>query len=109
MLHWIAEEAGTIVGELSCIVIPLSAGEERELLLYEIGVRSAWRRRGVGRALIATMETWMRENSVAEVWLGADNPDAIEFYRACGFAVDEPRSVFMSRRIDPPASKINEQ
>lgn len=99
VLHWIAQHGSTIIGELVCIIIPLSSHTECELLLYEIGVRSAWRRRGVGRELIATMEGWMREHGVAEVWLGADNPAAVEFYRACGFVVDEPRSVFMSRRI----------
>lgn len=100
VLHWVAAEGDTLAGELHCIVLPMSTGDEYELLLYEIGVRSSWRRRGVGRALLAAMETWMRDNGVKQVWLGADNPGAVEFYRSCGFAPDDPPAIFMSRRLD---------
>lgn len=100
VLHWVAAEGDTIVGDLYCILLPLSAGEGHELLLYEIGVRDSWRRRGVGRALLDEMEKWMRTNSVAEVWLLADNPEAVSFYRACGFSTDDSMAVYMTRQLD---------
>jgi GNAT superfamily N-acetyltransferase len=57
----------------------------RELLLYEIGVRSAWRRRGVGRGLISAMTDWMRAEGIVTAWVLADNPGAERFYEGCGF------------------------
>lgn len=100
VLQWVAVEDGEIVGDLLCFLLPLRAGEGQELLLYEIGVRSARRRQGIGRALLEQMESWMRANAIGLVWVVADNQAAVEFYRACGFAVEEPRSVYMERRLE---------
>lgn len=100
VLHWVALEGDQVIGDLQCILLPLPAGDGRELLLYDIGVRSAWRRHGTGRALLSHMEGWMRANHVRDVWVLADNPDAAEFYRACGFSVEEPQPVYMLRRVD---------
>ncbi len=100
VLHWVAAEGDEVIGDLQCVLLPLRAGEGQELLLYEIGVRSSWRRRGVGRALLAHMESWMRANGVSEVWVCADNP-AAEFYRACGFVAADPQPVYMTRHLGP--------
>lgn len=100
VLHWIATEDNTLVGTLYCILLPLSAGNRSELLLYDIGVHHLWRRRGVGRILLAEMEEWMRVHGVAEVWVLADNAEAVDFYRACGFAIDDPQPVYMTRSLD---------
>ncbi|MDQ6693631.1 MAG: GNAT family N-acetyltransferase [Chloroflexota bacterium] len=104
VLHWVAADDDIVVGDLYCILLPLSSGAGRELLLYEIGVRTSWRRRGVGRALIAEMEGWMRANRVAEVWVLADNPGAADFYRACGFSTDDSMALYMTRELDGPES-----
>src|ERR1700682_1847907 len=69
VLFWVAETGDEIVGFLYCLHLPLRSGDGQELLLYEIGVRSAWRRRGTGRALLAEMERWMLANSVGDVWV----------------------------------------
>ncbi len=100
VLHWIAAEGEMIVGDLYCLHLPLRSGAASELLLYEIGVRTLWRRRGVGRALLNEMERWMRENRVDEVWVLADNPGAVDFYRACGFSTDDSMAVYMTRELD---------
>src|SRR5436309_403242 len=39
VLHWVAEEDGAVVGHLLCYVERRRRGDERQLLLYEIGVR----------------------------------------------------------------------
>jgi ribosomal protein S18 acetylase RimI-like enzyme len=101
VLHWVAIDGAEVVGDLVCMLLPLRAGEGRELLLYEIGVRSSRRRRGIGRALLDHMESWMRTHAVGLVWVVADNQAAIEFYRASGFAAEEPEAVYMARRLDP--------
>jgi GNAT superfamily N-acetyltransferase len=85
VLHWTAWAGEEVVGSLVCHVLPMRKQPARELLLYEIGVRSAWRRRGVGRRLITTMTDWMRVESIVTAWVLADNPGAEQFYAACGF------------------------
>ncbi len=100
MLHWVAAGGDLVVGDLYCINLPLRSGDGSELLLYEIGVRTLWRRRGVGRSLIDEMEQWMEANSVSEVWVLADNAGAVDFYRACGFSTDSSMAVYMTREIN---------
>ncbi len=100
VLHWVAEDERLVLGHLHCQVIRKHAGDV-ELLLYEIGVRSAARRGGVGRALVNEMFTWMRMNAVTEVWVLADNAGAVEFYAACGFAQHEHEmAVYMTRELE---------
>ena len=53
VLHWTAWAGEEVVGSLVCHVLPMRKQPARELVLYEIGVRSGWRRRGVGRQLIS--------------------------------------------------------
>ena len=56
VLFWVAREDGHVAGFLYCLLVPLRSSDEQELLLYEIGVRAEWRRRGVGRLLLDHME-----------------------------------------------------
>jgi GNAT superfamily N-acetyltransferase len=71
----------------------------RELLLYEIGVRSAWRHRGVGRRLMSTMTDWMRAEGIVTAWVFADNPGAEQFYAACGFGPGEGPAVYLELHL----------
>ena len=87
--------------------MPLRSGIGRELLLYEIGVHHAYQRRGLGRALLSQMESWMHENRITEVWVGADNAVAVSFYRACGFTAslsDDFTPVYMTRELNATES-----
>jgi len=87
------------VGHLLCYVERRRRGDERQLLLYEIGVRSDRRRRGVGRALLGAMDEWMRNEGVREVWVLADHGGAETFYAACGFVRGADQPVAMERRL----------
>jgi len=102
VLHWVAEERGAVLGAMSAYVLRKRAGDPAEVLLYEIGVRSAHRRRGIGRALIAELDRWMRAHDVREVWVLAGNAAAMAFYRACGFEIPRTTAVYLQRRLDPP-------
>jgi aminoglycoside 3-N-acetyltransferase I len=97
VLHWAAEREGHVVGELLCHLLPMPSGAGRELLLYAIGVREAYRRQGVGRALIAEMRAWADRARLSDVWVLADNPEAEAFYAACGFrrGEDDEQGVLM--------------
>ncbi len=97
VLVWIAESDGdAVLGFLSCQLVRRRAAPP-ELLLYEIGVRAAARRRGIGRALLDAMGAWMRAHAVDEVWVLADNDGAVAFYAACGFAVSDGPAIYMTR------------
>lgn len=96
VLHWVAEEDGVVLGHLLAYVERRRAAPARQVLLYEIGVRAAARRRGIGRGLVAAMTEWMRGEKVTEVWVLADNRGAELFYAACGFERDEDQPVQMS-------------
>src|SRR6478736_5210261 len=62
VLHWIAFQDGVVTGFLYCAHLLLRTDPGQELLLYEIGVRKAHRRKGVGRALLDHMARWMQSN-----------------------------------------------
>jgi ribosomal protein S18 acetylase RimI-like enzyme len=99
VLFWIAEgEGGAVDGFLSCQLIRKRAAPP-ELLLYEIGVRAAARRHGVGRALMHAMSAWMQAHAVDEVWVLADNDGAGAFYRACGFDIPDGQATYMTREV----------
>lgn len=99
VLFWVARDGDEIAGFLYCLLVPLRSSDEQELLLYEIGVRSAWRRKRVGRLLLDHMEGWMRTNGVGEVWVCADNPAAVAFYRACEFNAPDEQPTYMTHRV----------
>jgi ribosomal protein S18 acetylase RimI-like enzyme len=94
---WLAESGGQPVGQLHCCVIALGNGDH-ELLLYSIGTRTGWRRRGIASALVASMTDLMQAEGLTEVWVGSA-PNVTAFYEACGFAADE--GVFMVKTIGP--------
>lgn len=85
VLHWAAWVGREVVGFIFCLVLPMRKEPAREVLLYEIGVRSAWRLRGVGRLLITAMRDWMRAEAIDTAWVLASHPGAERFYEACGF------------------------
>jgi GNAT superfamily N-acetyltransferase len=100
VLHWVAEERGRVVGHLACQRLRMRAGDPREVLLYDIGVRAEARRRGVGRALIGALIDWMATNGVREVWVLTEEAEAMAFYRACGFEAHDGVT-YMIRALAP--------
>jgi ribosomal protein S18 acetylase RimI-like enzyme len=97
VLHWVAETPTGVVGHLQCELIHKRGGDPVEVLLYEVGVRSAHRRLGVGRAMMDALSAFMEEKRIREVWVLADNPGAVAFYRACGFETPKPVPAYMTR------------
>ena len=98
VLVWVAEAGEIPIGVLHCFVQRRrTAGPWAELLLYDIGVDEDVRGRGIGRALLNAMESWMAEHGVVEVWVPADD-EAIGFYAACGYELDHTSRV-MTRSI----------
>lgn len=104
VLHWVASENGVVIGFLYCVHVLLRSDPGQELLLYEIGVRKAARRAGVGRALLTHMEVWMTQNGVSTVWVCADNEVAVAFYRGSGFRTEE-QPLYMTRELELPSKR----
>ena len=96
VLHWVAEENHVAVGHLLSHVQRRRADGPFQVMLYEIGVRDGYRRRGAGRALITAVVTWMTEHRISTVWVLADNPGAEDFYKALGFKRDAVQPVQLS-------------
>ena len=80
-------------GMAACVI----SGDEVEL--YGVWVDPAYRRKGIGRALIAYARQWSQAKGAAQLRVGLfeDNLTALEFYRSVGF-ID-------SGQIDPVLSK----
>ena len=101
VLHWVAVQDGVVTGFLYCAHLLLRTHPGQELLLYEVGVRQAYRRQGVGRALLDYMARWMQKSEISEVWVCADNRVAVDFYRGCDFTSEEPQPVYLTRTVGP--------
>jgi len=104
LLTWVALAGQEVVGFVFCHVLRMRKEPARELLLYEIGVRSAWRRRGVGRRLIAAMVDWMRTEGIVTAWVLAGHSGAERFYEACGFSTGSGPAVYLELHLESTAA-----
>jgi ribosomal protein S18 acetylase RimI-like enzyme len=81
-------EGGLVVGQ--CLGIVMRAVDRPDSLLIEnLGVDPAWRRRGLGRDLVRAVCAEGHAQGATSMWLGVD-PDsetAAPFYRAMGFGL----------------------
>ncbi len=59
----------------------------RWLYIGQFFLQPDWRGRGLGRALLAEAEKLALENACVGVYLDTFDPDALAFYRKCGFDV----------------------
>ena len=83
---WVAEaEDGTIVGFATVEHEPW----HQRLILWFLYIAPAWRRRGVGRALLAEVETHARSLRATHVWLETSNVNVPGFraYQRLGYTL----------------------
>jgi len=97
--HWAAWVGAVVVGFVFCLLLPMRKEPARELLLYEIGVRAAWRRCGVGRRLVSAMTEWMRAEGIEMAWVLAGHAGAERFYQACGFHPGEEPATYLELHL----------
>jgi ribosomal protein S18 acetylase RimI-like enzyme len=95
----LAEIDGQAAGFACLRLVPYMSGDEPYAELTDLFVATGFRRRGVGRALMAHIEQLARAGGAAEVVLltGHDNAGAQAFYRALGY---QDYSLALRRRID---------
>jgi aminoglycoside 3-N-acetyltransferase I len=84
-----------VIGGLTAHVLPLTAAEESELMIYDFAVHAEFQRKGVGRLLMDWVRDKASKAGLATVFVLADNADAhaIDFYKKTG-AVDSPVTLF---------------
>ena len=84
----LARVDGESAGYLQAVIIPKADARVGYLFVDEIYVLPAYRRRGVGRALVPCVQTLAGELGLAGVRLlvRPGNAAARELYRSCGFA-----------------------
>ena len=96
---WVAESDGAVVGWCWGQVLSRPDGR-RDLLVYELEVEPAERRRGHGRALVEAALEFAADLGLGKVWLltGEGNEAAGALYRSLGGA--EVRQLLFSWRVD---------
>lgn len=99
---FVAEGDGALVGFVAVGVRPWSDAGESSPIPHVEGwfVKRAWRRRGVGKALLKAAEDWARKQGFTE--LGSDtwahNRASIKGHHAAGFRTKE-RIVYFVKRL----------
>ncbi|MDK2857113.1 MAG: hypothetical protein PWQ29_837 [Verrucomicrobiota bacterium] len=80
---WIAERRGRVVGMVAMQLMISTAEGGLSGLVEDLVVSSAYRRRGLGKALLDAAVQWAREQGATQIQLLADghNVPAIIFYR----------------------------
>ncbi|MDD3277012.1 MAG: GNAT family N-acetyltransferase [Kiritimatiellales bacterium] len=80
---WVAERRGRVVGMVTVQLVVSTAEGGLSGLLEDLVVSSAYRRRGLGKALLSAAVKWSREQGATRIQLLADgrNVPALIFYR----------------------------
>jgi ribosomal protein S18 acetylase RimI-like enzyme len=101
----VAESNGETVGYVYAVTMHRPENDfkkaEKYMYVQQIGVRKDARRQGVGRALIAFIESTALASAVTGLQLDcwAFNTRAQSFFESCGFSASQ---VMMRRRLSPP-------
>ena len=73
-----------------------------EMFLYELGVDDRFRRRGIGKALVAALAELARESGCYGMWVltDSDNSGAVRTYKSAAPVSDQSESLMLSWRLD---------
>ncbi len=85
----VAEYQGQLVGLAvgRITALPAFFRQRRRGFIQDVYTREAFRGQGVGRALLAQLEAWLRQQGVrrAELTVAVGNPDAESFWERAGY------------------------
>ena len=75
-----------LVGGITAHTLPMTRTQSSEIFIYDIAVRSAHQRKGIGRRLVAELQAQAAGMGIRDLFVPADNEDvhALDFYRALG-------------------------
>ncbi|MDX2130411.1 MAG: GNAT family N-acetyltransferase [Chloroherpetonaceae bacterium] len=82
----VAFHEGTLVGALTAHKLESYYAVEPQFYLYDIAVRPEFQRKGIGKALVTSLNELARKHGASEVFVQADAEDihALDFYRHTG-------------------------
>lgn len=104
---WLAFLDQQAVGLATCIVGYSSFAARPLVNIHDLVVRPEFRGRGIGRALLAHIESDAREQGYCGLTLEVrgDNVAGQKLYASCGFVgsdqVEPPHSAFWKKRFEP--------
>lgn len=81
------DSRGEAVGAVGLGAFDIEERRDRSPWLLGMVVTVERRGLGVGRLLLAQLESWAAQRGIAEIWVGTER--AAEFYRRCGWAPTE--------------------
>ena len=95
---YVAVAGEEVVGSLNGYALTHPHTRRPQFLLYEIDVREAWRRRGIGTRLIDAFLAEAKRLDAFGVWVVTDreNTAAMAMYRGCGLVTSDLHDVVFS-------------
>lgn len=86
LMFFVAMFEGKVIGGLTAHVLPSVYFESAEVYIYDLGVKTSFQRKGVGRKLMASLSEYCKEQGYKEIFVQADLADqhAMDFYQATG-------------------------
>jgi GNAT superfamily N-acetyltransferase len=96
---WVVDTAeGETVGGGGMTILPWPPGPrylgDRLAFVYNLYTEPGHRRRGLGRLVMETMQSWCRDNGVSSMALNASQ-DGLPLYTSMGFAVTASPMMFL--------------
>jgi GNAT superfamily N-acetyltransferase len=93
---FVAEADGILVGMVTCQLVISTAAGGVSVLLEDMYVLDAFRRRRIGTALIRQVQDWCAEQGALRIQLVADerNGTALAFYRGSDFQESRMRGLY---------------
>ncbi len=87
----VALAGGRLIGGLTAYEMKMFKRPTTEMFLYEIEVAEAYRRQGIGKALIEKLKQICLEKRIVEIFVGTekDNSAARKLYESSGGKADE--------------------
>ena len=75
-----------IVGGLTAYVLPSYYAATSEIFIYDIAVKAAHQRTGIGKRLLKSLQEYCKEKGIQEIFVAANKEDlhALDFYRSTG-------------------------
>lgn len=85
-IAFIAIDDNVVVGGITAHILPSYYSESSEVYIYDLAVKTNFRRKGIGKNLLLALTAYCRENNYKAFFVQADEADshALEFYSATG-------------------------
>jgi aminoglycoside 3-N-acetyltransferase I len=104
-IMYAAISGNEVAGGLTAYALPMYYTDRAEMFIYDIAVRPAFQRKGVGGRLLSALQRYCKENGIREMFVAANEEDAhaVDFYRKTGGR--EEKVLHFTYRIDGTVHK----